>query len=277
MSGWSLVLVVVVALVAVGLFVFYKFSTGVVNAVVEDGITTVLNEIRGVLERKRKMVEEINELSDQDRGDFDHFLSYVKEAGCGSLLQYASEELRSNRELVLEAVKHPDLAIDKPAGFDNTEHATLMECLDSDMTIEEILNDSRFGRLDIYGTGPIDSPLRFASKELQDDKDVVWKAITHAPHAYQYASERLRGDPALFALAYLEHDEKSGGGSGELDVGLIPADIYYDPVKLNQFQEQARTEINKGEDTYPADPDDVDEYWNENFIWHIQDLNEEQD
>jgi hypothetical protein len=220
----------------------------------------------------------------------------VKEAGCGSLLQYASEKLRSNRELVLEAVKHPDLAIDKPAGFDNTEHATLMECLDSDMTIEEILNDSRFGRLDIYGTGPIDSPLRFASKELQDDKDVVWKAITHAPHAYQYASERLRGDPALFALAYLEFETRTSivmyagiyhadtgyseeGGQGELDVELIPEDIYYDPAKLNQFQEQVKTEmweINKGGD-YNAQPDGIDEYWNKNFIWHIQDLNEEQD
>ena len=277
MSGWPLVLVVVVALVAVGLFVFYKFSTGVVDSVVEDRITTVLNEIRGVLEKKRQLVEEVNELSDQDRGDFDRFLSYVKEAGCGSLLQYASEELRSNRELVLEAVKHPDLEIDRPAGFDNTERATLIECLDSDMTIEEILNDSRFGSLGIYGTGPTDSPLKFVSKELQDDKDVVWKAITHAPHAYQYVSERLRGDPALFALAYLEHDEKFGGGRGELDVGLIPADIYYDPVKLNQFQEQARTEIINGEDTYPADPQLVNEYWNSNFIWHIQGLNEEQD
>ena len=274
MSGWPLVLVVVVTLVAVGLFVFYKFSAGVVNSVAEDRITTVLNEIRGVLEKKRQLVEEINKLSDQDRGDFDRFLSYVKEAGCGSLLQYASEELRSNRELVLEAVKHPDLEID---GLDEPEYATLMECLDSDMTTKEILNDSRFGSLGIYGTGPTDSPLKFASKELQDDKDVVWKAITHAPHAYQYASERLRGDPALFALAYLELDEKTGGGLGELDVGLIPADIYYDPVKLNQFQEQARTEIIKGEDIYPADPDVVDEYWNENFIWHIQGLNEEQD
>ena len=292
MSGWPLVLVVVVALVAVGLFVFYKFSAGVTNSATEDRITTVLNEIRGALESKGKLVEEINELSDQDRGDFDRFLSYVKEAGCGGLLQYASEELRSNRELVLEAVKHPDLEIDKPAGFDSAEHATLMECLDSDMAIEEILKDSRFGSLGIYGTGPTDSPLKFASKELQDDKDVVWKAITHAPHAYQYASEKLRGDPTLFALAYLEFETRrliardpsinspgwySGeGGSGELDVGLIPADIYYDPVKLNQFQEQARTEIIKGEDTYPTDPDIVDEYWNENFIWHIQGLNEEQ-
>ena len=280
MSGWPLVLVMVVAgvvvvvLVVVGLFVFYKFSTGLANYVAVDSITSVLNEIRGVLERKRKLVEEINELSDQDRGDFDRFLSYVKEAGCGGLLQYASEELRSNRELVLEAIKHPDLEID---GLDEPEYATLMECLDSDMTTKEILNDSRFGSLGIYGTGPTNSPLKFASKELQDDKDVVWKAITHAPHAYQYASERLRGDPALFALAYLEHDEKFGGGHGELDMGLIPADIYYDPVKLNQFQEQARTEIINGEDMYPADPQLVNEYWNSNFIWHIQGLNEEQD
>ena len=49
MSGWSLVLVVLVALAVVGLFVFYKFSTGLANSVVEDRITTVLNQIRGAL------------------------------------------------------------------------------------------------------------------------------------------------------------------------------------------------------------------------------------
>ena len=291
MSGWPLVLVVLVALVVVGLFVFYKFSTGLANYVAVDSITSVLNEIRGVLEKKRQLVVEVNGLSDQDRGDFDRFLPYVKEAGCGSLLQYASEELRSNRELVLEAIKHPDLEID---GLDEPEYATLMECLDSDMTTKEILNDSRFGSLGIYGTGPTNSPLKFASKELQDDKDVVWKAITHAPHAYQYASEKLRGDPTLFALAYLEFETRKSivmyagiyhadtgyseeGGFGELDVELIPEDIYYDSVKLNQFQEQVKTESHKGEYDYMADPDGVDEYWNANFIWWIRDLNEEQD
>jgi hypothetical protein len=95
----------------------------------------------------------------------------VKRDIFGYALQYASSELKSDREIILEAVKINGEAL-----------AYASNSLKSDRSFI-LIAVSKNGRA-----------LEFVSNHLKSDKDVVQKAIRNYGEAFSYASEHLQKD-----------------------------------------------------------------------------------
>ena len=61
-------------------------------------------EVQLEYQEKEKLIEEIKGLSDEDLDSYQRFFEYIQsglEVGYGDLIQFASERLRANRQLVL--------------------------------------------------------------------------------------------------------------------------------------------------------------------------------
>ena len=86
-------------------------------------------------------------------------------------LQYASEELKGDREVVMAAIKHTSWAL---------EYAS-----------EELKGDREVVMAAVRQTG---RALQYASAELKGDREVLMKAIKQTWEALQYASAELKGD-----------------------------------------------------------------------------------
>ncbi|WP_448216739.1 DUF4116 domain-containing protein [Endozoicomonas sp. 2B-B] len=98
----------------------------------------------------------------------------VKKALVKDGLEYVSQRIRSDKELVLEAVTgHPS----------NLKYAS-----------QELRNDKQVVIAAVTQRGCC---LIDASSKLQDDDDVVKAAIKQSPDALEYASERIRRDKSI--------------------------------------------------------------------------------
>ncbi|WP_422442402.1 MULTISPECIES: DUF4116 domain-containing protein [unclassified Endozoicomonas] len=100
----------------------------------------------------------------------------VKKALVKDGLEYVSQRIRSDKELVLEAVTgHPS----------NLKYAS-----------QELRNDKQVVIAAVTQRGCC---LIDASSKLQDDDDVVKAAIKQSPDALEYASERIRRDKSIIS------------------------------------------------------------------------------
>ena len=132
----------------------------------------LLRDAKLASEEKAKLVEEVKNLSDEELNDFQRFWNYVDypvgpnaDECCGDIIQFASEELRANRELVIKAVRYPKI----------------------DWSLWHLY--------------PIGSPLEYASEELRDDREVVLWAVWNSADAYLFASEELQMDATVYLSA----------------------------------------------------------------------------
>ena len=119
----------------------------------------------------------------------------------GAALQYCSEELRSDRNLVTTAVSQDGYAL---------KYASKELRSDRDVVLAAV---SRFGEALGYAPEELRSDrdlmmtavsknggaLKFASEELRSDRDVVMAAASNSWTALQYASEELRSDADMIA------------------------------------------------------------------------------
>ena len=119
--------------------------------------------------KKARLVREIQKYSETKLDDVEIFEELVRVKNQGELVQYASERLRGNRELMLIAVENPNLKF------------------------------TSYGNNRVIGeTG---SPLEYASNELKNDREVVLNAIYHSVDAFKLSSPELRGDPQVIWAA----------------------------------------------------------------------------
>ncbi len=128
--------------------------------------------IKQAKNEKEQLVQEIKALPNEDLNNYEVFLDYVQRSigpqhryCCGDLICFASEGLRANRKLVLEAVKYPN----------ECEADTLLE--------------------------PEGSPLEHAADALRNDREVVLWAILHSPDAFDFASAELKADQIVYFSA----------------------------------------------------------------------------
>lgn len=151
----------------------------------------------------------------------------ARSPGYNSMLRYASEDLRDDKELVKEAVgfmpyaleyASPRLRDDKevvieaaknPAGaFAVLEYASARLTDDKDVVLAIVSGYGRaldevpesFKRDKDVAMAAVQNDgwaLAFVSKELADDRDVVFAAVRSYPGSLQFASSKLRGDKEL--------------------------------------------------------------------------------
>ena len=132
----------------------------------------LLRDLESADQEKAELIKKIKNLSDDELNDFKRFWNYVEIClgssslqPCGDLIQFASKELRRNRELVMKAVSYPNI---------------------------EVANGISL---------PVGSPLECASGELQNDRELVHWAVWNSPDAYLFASDEIKMDATVYLSA----------------------------------------------------------------------------
>ena len=132
----------------------------------------LLRDLESADQEKAELIKKIKNLSDDELNDFKRFWNYVEIClgssslqPCGDLIQFASKELRRNRELVMKAVSYPNI---------------------------EVANGISL---------PVGSPLEYASGELQNDRELVHWAVWNSPDAYRFASDEIKMDATVYLSA----------------------------------------------------------------------------
>ena len=157
--------------------------------------------------------------SNEFRSDRELVLAAVKQDG--SALQYASEELRSDRELVLAAVKQNFLALKYVASALRSDSDFMLAVVKShgwmlyDAPFELRLDgDFMLAAVKQYGLA-----LKYASDELRSDRDIVLAAVKQNGFALQYASNELRSDRDVMLAAVKQNGSALQYASNELRSG----------------------------------------------------------
>ena len=134
----------------------------------------------------------------------------------GRALEFASEELRNDREIVKATVKNT-AQIDKTHEFsvDLLESYSALRCAISGSDLQ---HDKGF----ILELIELDGmTLSCASDELRADREVVLPAVTQFGQSIQFASEELQNDQGLIDIAEMQKGKK-WAGSVEIDSDGLP-------------------------------------------------------
>jgi hypothetical protein len=145
-------------------------------------------------------------VSDALKTDRDFLLEIVSlDAYC---LEFFSEELKQDEQIVLAAAKHfGDAALEFGADKFKTNKNIITEAVKSSSKVLSFLAENEKNDKNLVITAVKHhggSPLQYASEQLRNDKDVVIAAITAVDQYYftfQYASEELRNDKDVVITA----------------------------------------------------------------------------
>ena len=139
------------------------------------------------------------------RADFDLVKLAINNDQSGLALSFASEDLRNNKELVINAVRRSGYAL---------KYASRNLRNDKDIVLEAIANDPRSlkfassilkGNLEVAKKA-IESDgraLQYASNSIRDREEIVSLAISYDAHNFEYASSRLKNSKS-FSLPILK-------------------------------------------------------------------------
>jgi len=158
-----------------------------------------------------------------------YMLSKVNDDGYN--LRYASDDLKNDKEVVIEAVRNEWRAL----GF-----ASNLMKMDTDVIIQAITSGCRLADLsnNIYGNKEVimeavqheGTALQLAAEELRNDKTVVYAAVRNDGTALQYASKMLKNDESIVLEAVkkngsaLRYASDSLRGNFEVVASAVKAD-----------------------------------------------------
>ena len=147
-------------------------------------------------------------VSDTLKTDKDFLLEIVSlDAFC---LEFFSEELKQDEQIVLAAAKHfGDAALEFGAEKFKTNKNIITEAVKSSGKALSFLaeNEKNDKNLVITAVKHHGYALQYASEELRNDKDVVITAVGHNGNALQYASEELQNDKDVAMAALINSTE----------------------------------------------------------------------
>ena len=147
-------------------------------------------------------------VSDALKTDRDYLLEIVSlDAYC---LEFFSEELKQDEQIVLAAAKHfGDAALEFGADKFKTNKNIITEAVKSSSKVLSFLaeNEKNDKNLVITAVKHHGYALQYASEELRNDKDVVITAVGHNGNALQYASEELQNDKDMAMAALINSTE----------------------------------------------------------------------
>ena len=167
-----------------------------------------------VLEAVNDSGDALEYASEALRGDREIVHDAVRNGSC-YCLEHASEALRGDREIVLAAVQFNPYAL---------EFAS--DALKGDGGI--VLEATRNLEMDDIYDGPV---LRFASKIVREDRDVVLACVKHYGLALEFASDALRGDRDIVFEALkqagmaLRYASETLRGDGELVLAAVRQNV----------------------------------------------------
>ena len=142
----------------------------------------------------------------------------------GCALEYASEELQKDREVVLTAVTQDGKAMQFASRdfWRDREFVLAVAAVQSFVTekrkhrsnkvlfMKYVSVELRADRELVMAAVAQDGlALEYASEKLRADREVVWAAVMRDGHALEYASEKLRADRLL---RWISVDQIDGSG-----------------------------------------------------------------
>ena len=117
----------------------------------------------------------------------------------GNNLKYASDNLKNDKEVVMEAVKQNGDAIDFASPILKENEEILIEAIKNGYFNIPLDTDKRHHvKLILERNGHC---LGWFGKRYSDDKEMVIVAVTQNGHAIKYASDRLKGDDEILITA----------------------------------------------------------------------------
>jgi hypothetical protein len=185
-------------------------------------------------------------------------------------LQFASMELRSNKIVVLEAIKQDCWALEYASNTLKSDKEVVIEAIKQDSDVlglyfisEEIKNNKLFileaikqdGFMLKYASSDLRKDkevvikalkenglaLEYASMELRNNKEVVLKAVKQNGYALQYASMELRNNKEVVLEAVKQKEDSLQFASKELQNIVNSNNNYFEeleqPLKVLDFKE----------------------------------------
>ncbi len=136
----------------------------------------------------------------------------------GYALEYASDELRGDREVVLTAVAHHGFALRHAPAELRGDRQVVLTAVAQDGYALEYASEALRGDRAVVLTAVAHHywALRHASAELRGDREFILKAVAQHGCALQHASDNLRGDREVVLTAVAPHYYALQHASAEL-------------------------------------------------------------
>ena len=216
-------------------------------------------------------------VSDALKTDKDFLLEIVSlDAYC---LEFFSEELKQDEQIVLAAAKHfGDAALEFGADKFKTNKNIITEAVKSSSKVLSFLAENEKNDKNLVITAVKHhggSPLQYASEQLRNDKDVVIAAITAVDQyhsTFQYASEELQNDKDVVITAVSHNGDALQYASEELqnDKDVAMAALINSTGAFKYVSERLRSDKEFilhaiGQKDVDAVDDDLDSYISDNI------------
>ena len=216
-------------------------------------------------------------VSDALKTDKDFLLEIVSlDAYC---LEFFSEELKQDEQIVLAAAKHfGDAALEFGADKFKTNKNIITEAVKSSSKVLSFLAENEKNDKNLVITAVKHhggSPLQYASEQLRNDKDVVIGAITAVDQyhsTFQYASEELQNDKDVVITAVGHNGDALQYASEELqnDKDVAMAALINSTGAFKYVSERLRSDKEFilhaiGQKDVDAVDDDLDSYISDNI------------
>lgn len=214
-----------------------KRDSSFMNKAIEIDALSLSFSDSGLRENKQSILKAINSHRNGDRAlEFaskelknDRELVLVSVNKYGSSLEYASDELKNDKEVVMIATKNCGSAL-----------AFASDDLRNDMEI--VLNAVNTDGLALY----------YASDELKNNKEIVLSAIKENPRAIQYASEDMKNDREIVLTSLTGNEKKLHGVS---PLRYVSEDMKKDREVVLTAVKQENEALKYADEVFKNDPE----------------------
>ena len=193
-----------------------KADKEVIMAALQSGYSLPYEHVSDTLKTDKDFLLEIVSLdafcleffSEELKQDEQIVLAAAKHFG-DAALEFGAEKFKTNKNIITEAVKSSGKALSFLAENEKNDKNLVITAVKHhgyalQYASEELRNDKD---VVITAVGHNGNALQYASEELQNDKDVVITAVGHNGNALQYASEELQNDKDMAMAALINSTE----------------------------------------------------------------------
>jgi len=159
--------------------------------------------LMNVLKINYMVLNEVFIKSKKFKNDENFFLQALEKKINGSILKYASEELKKNEEFILKIIKFVDHGLMYISEELKENEEFILKAINININVLSFVSKELMKNVDfvsrvvsIYG-----SALRYASEELRDNKYVVSIAVANNGSTLLYASKNLQDDKEVVLIA----------------------------------------------------------------------------
>lgn len=181
-------------------------------------------------------------VSEALKDDKEFMLSVLQQDGnpriehYGSLLQFASDRLKNDRDIVLAAIKKEGLALEYAAQVFKNDNEIVLTAVRQDGYALMLASAALKGNKEIVLAAVLQNgcALQYASDALKNEKEIVLSAVQQDGYALCFASDLLKNDKDIVRAALQNYDKALYFASEQLKK---------DPEFLNSADMQCAAEI----------------------------------